>query len=228
MDQFLGGTSEGEEFDRITPIKFSQDGKRFLYAGMRADKHIVVIDGIAGSEYDGLAKLTLSPDGAHTACVAKRGDTYFAVVDGVEQDACCGIHFLAFSPDGQHVAYSANYGRRDVILEEGEYDIHKIPDYSFDSSGIPRQRGESEMKMPNEKGQKKLEKAGGTWCLVQDGVKGPKYAMVANAAFTPDGRHLVYWAKHHGKWRIMVDGVEGPYKYDSLYYGQQSGLHTGG
>jgi dipeptidyl aminopeptidase/acylaminoacyl peptidase len=219
---------EGERFDRITPIEFSQDGSRFLYAGMRGGKHIVVIDGVAGSEYDDLGHLTLTRDGARTAYLAKRGNTWLAVVDGVEQSACCGTHSLAFSPDGKHVAYAANYGRREVELEEGEYDVHKLPDYGLDSSGFPVKRGESEIKMPNEKGRKKLEKAGGTWCVVRDGVKGPKYAMVANAAFTPDGRHLVYWAKRDGKWRIVVDGTEAREKYDSLYCGRQSGLRTGG
>jgi hypothetical protein len=51
--------------------------------------------------------------------------------------------------------------------------------------------------------------------VVADGAAGARYDAIANLAFTPDGRHVVYTARRGGKSLVVVGGVEGR-EYDGF------------
>jgi len=62
----------------------SPDGRHLAYQIARGDKHVAVVDGVAGKEYEAIDELYLSPDSRRTAYHAVRGGKQVMVVDGIE------------------------------------------------------------------------------------------------------------------------------------------------
>lgn len=206
---------ESDEFDKIGKAVFSPDSRRVMFIAMRDDKLYVILDNVAGNGYDEVGMLTFSPDSKRIAYVATREEKQLAVVDGTEYKEYDGINFLVFSPDSRRIAFSANVGQKKVELQEGEYEIRKIPSrVKYDSYGF-FDFEYVEDKVPNAKGMERIKKASGKWFVNIDGKETKKYDMVANGTFSPNGKHFLYWAKKDDKWLIIIDGQQCA-EYDSL------------
>ena len=52
-----------------------------------------------------------------------------------------------------------------------------------------------------------------------DGVEGAEYEMIGTGTliFSPDSKHLAYAAQRDGKWRVVVDDVEGEL-YEPIFW----------
>jgi WD40 repeat protein len=208
---------------------FSRDGKHVAYAadsgGMSARQRFVVLDGVPGTKYQApLVSMTWSPrnsefvgqpvlggpDGKTLAYRATRGNAAFVVKDGVAGEEYEGIRGLAFSPDGQKLVYAATRGKKWRVIgsapigKEAEYDSVGFPEFSIDGR-LAFQA-----------------KVGRSQFVVVDGVDGPKYEWASAPRFSPDGKHVAYFASHGGiisggrevivwcgeKCVVVVDGVE--------------------
>jgi len=72
----------GPEYDGISFVVFSPDGKRLAYAATRGREGFVVVDGKEGPKYPGLAlgsEPTFRPDGS-VEYVAAKDDGFYRVV----------------------------------------------------------------------------------------------------------------------------------------------------
>ncbi len=123
----VDGVSQ-KEYEKVFPLFFSPNSKRYAYFAGQGDEMFVVVDGVEGEKYDSifLISFVFSPDSMHVAYMARRSGKEFAVVDGIEQtqydhiiemythpildsfDAESGK--LVFSSDSKHLAYAAQRG----------------------------------------------------------------------------------------------------------------------
>jgi len=210
---------EGDKFDKIEGLALSPDSKRLIYEGLRNNRHYVVVDGAARGGYDDVKSLTFSPDGNRAAYAAMRGEKWFLVLDETEhEEEYDNIGSLLFSSDSQHVAFSANVGKGKTtydILKYGEYEMKETQTISGkDGFGMPKFE-KQRVRQPNEKGWKRLDKAGGKWLVVVDNQKQKGYNRVSNLTFVPGHKRVVYWAEKGDKWVIVIGGREYG-KYDGL------------
>jgi len=96
-------------------LVFSPDAKRLAFAGVRAKKAVVVVDGTEYGPYDAILEGTpvFSPDSQRVAYGVCRQGTWRVVVDAEEGKAVYGMlkeRSLQFTPDSQHLVYVASYG----------------------------------------------------------------------------------------------------------------------
>jgi len=122
---------ESAQYDGLSALIFSPDGKRVAYVAIKGQKQMVVVDSQEGTEYDGiLGAIAFSPNGQRVAFSAMRGKKKLVVVDGRESPPEydeIGEGSLVFSPDGKRIAYTAARGNKWSVLlnnqESGAYDL---------------------------------------------------------------------------------------------------------
>ena len=216
----------GNGHDAVDALTFSPDSKRTAYAAKQGTKWLITLDGIEQKLCDGITDLAFSPDSSHFAYLAHRDEKGFLVMDGVEQGKYDGVHLLTFSPDGKCVAFCANTGRKEVKLEEDDYEMRRMPGRitGKDMFGIPTFEKDKEEKFPNARGMKKMNEASGKLLVVVNDKRERQYDTVANLVFGPDSKTYVYWALAEEGWIIVVNGAEGR-KYDGLLSGPMEGRH---
>lgn len=208
--------SDGKEYDDVSTPVFSPDSKRIAYVAIRDGKHSVILDGVPGNPYDGISALGFSPDSRRVAYVAERSSNRFAVVDGVEQKEYDSIGNLTFSPDSKQLVYMANFGRKKPVpLDDDDYRMLEIPTVEYRRGALPKITGFKQHRVLTDEATERIFKGMGKWCIVRDGIQGKTYDGVANVTFTPDSKHIIYWAKDDDIWTIVVDSVEKK-KYDSF------------
>jgi len=200
----------GPEYDDITDIAISADGRRTVYAARRGEKSVAVVDGQEGPEYDDLGSLVLSRDGRHLAYTALNGNRSFVVRDGMPLPTEGKVVRGAMSPDGRRLTWvewlrdapdrcTVRDGREPLL-----FDWISLWGYSPDGSALYW------IGMRNNQ-----------YACVLDGTAGPEYAYVWCPTFSPDGKHLAYIGvaafadraagrRTGGRSRVVVDGVEGP------------------
>jgi hypothetical protein len=206
-------TSLGKMKEGIIDVTLhaSPDSKRVAYVAKRGEKNLVVVDGVEGKEYDGISggALVFSPNSKRVAYRAKRGDKSFFVVDGVEGKEYDDVadFSLVFSPDSKRVAYVAKRGEKNLAVVDGvegqEYDGIRVWGVVIGFDG--KILGYSSLQLGVEGGMP----------MVLAGVEGKDYGGAAGPFFSPDSQRVAYLARRHGKWFVVVDGVEGK-KYDGI------------
>ena len=197
--------SEGKQYDEIYSIVFSPDSKRVAYLAQSGNKTAVVVDG-EEKLYDNAYGLTFSPDSKHVAYyITKGGRGSFVVLDSKEMEL--GGNFV-FSPNSTRWAYSSvnayigdptyivlNNKTLDLGTDNAVYGLYFSPD---------SQRFAFDMRIgPNTYGSHKV---------VVDEVYGKEYQFpgVGKVVFSPDSRHVAYWAKSDGEgYFVVLDGIEG-------------------
>jgi Tol biopolymer transport system component len=119
---------EGPFWDRIEWFpRFSPDGNRMAYVGMRDWGSYMVVDNMEGLRYNYIGEPVFSPNSKHIAYAASRGLTWTVVCDGQE-----GLsHILGmtdrteivFSPDSQRMAYQVP-GKLESVVIDGVQSKH--------------------------------------------------------------------------------------------------------
>ncbi len=195
----------------VTPqqgITFSPDCKRLAYYVWEGqDSRFVVVDGIEGKRYSAITgPIVFSPDSKQVAYFATQSGKNFAVINGVEgplfdaaqrADEQAGIFF---SPDSKHVVYRVQHGNKfAMVMDNSEGSLHdgvgSVPSFSSDGRHVAYTARDGEKQ-----------------CVVADGIEGKAYAGVGQQTFSPDGKHLAYWAQpnlNFGEQFVVVDGAEG-------------------
>ena len=146
-----------------------------------------------------------SLDGSRAAYAAKRGK-WFVVADGVEHgpyDAVLGLP--AFSPDGTHATWEARVRGKLVRVVDGvvhgpfENRLDALSRRGVDYFSPDSRRVAFPARM--REGGRTVER------MIVDGANGPPHRMVGNPHFSPDSRHLAYWAHAEGQrgLQLMVD-----------------------
>ena len=149
-----------------------------------------------------------SPDGSRAAYAAKRGK-WFVVADGVEHgpyDAVLGLP--AFSPDGRHATWEARVRGKLVRVVDGvvhgpfENRLDALSRRGVDYFSPDSRRVAFPARM--REGGRTVER------MIVDGANGPPHRMVGNPHFSPDSRHLAYWAHAEGQrgLQLMIDGKQ--------------------
>jgi hypothetical protein len=199
-------SSEGKKYDEIYSIVFSPDSKRVAYLADAGDKVAVVIDG-EEKLYDNAYGLKFSPDSQHLAYyISKGGKGTFIVLDDKETEQL-GANFV-FSPDSTRWAYSSinayvgdpvyiimNNKTLDLGNDGAIYGLYFSPNsqrFAFDMRIGPSTYGSHR--------------------VVVDEVYGKEYPFpgVGKVVFSPDSRHVAYWAKSDGEgYFVVLDGIEG-------------------
>ena len=105
----------GPEYERVSELTFSPDGKRFACVAEKAGRRCIVLDGKEGSWEDDLCCPTFSPDGRALACSVRKDSSWFMVYheERFGPYDWCGAPVI--SQDGKHIAF---------IVEEKGPDSH--------------------------------------------------------------------------------------------------------
>ena len=187
--------SEGQQYDEIYKIVFSQDGGRYAYMADKGDKVVVVVDGREEGPYESTTgDPVISSAGQHVLYTIVKEGTNYVVVDGKIQEQIG--YSPVVSPDGSRWAYSrsASYaGDPCYIVLDGEVmDLGKdnrVSQMVFSPDG--------------KRFAYDLVPGGGAYgdhVVVVDSVRGKEYPFpgVGKIVFSPDGSRTAYWAKAQG------------------------------
>ncbi len=183
------------------------DGAYYAYVAHVDDKiRSMVVNGQIGPDFDDIwDPATFSPDGSRHLYDAKKGGQAFLVVDGqvFEHDfgALKSVAGETFSPDGQHWAAGFQIGDEEYVVVVDGKEVGR-------GQGSPR----SVVFSPDGTKVAWLEKGKSSWRAFLDGQAGPEFREIFDdepPQFSPDGRHLVYFAlDKEKKMHVVVFGGE--------------------
>lgn len=201
----------GPPFDGIGEYSLvcSADSRHVGYVGISGRKQRVVIDGKLGPVYDGigLGSPIFSPDGRRVAYSAQSGGRWFVVVDGKPGPLYDRVDDFVFSPDSRRVGYVARKGGKEIVVVDGKPRGHGWF-VGLQVSFSPDSRHWYCVEQLNI-----ADGLGGPTSdrIVVDGKPGPVFGgtYAGEPAYSPDGRHLAYYASQNGKELVVVDGKPG-------------------
>ena len=204
----------------------SADGKRLAYMVKKeGNKWAAVIDGVEGKSYDAYEpivsqKPVFSSDGKRVAYFAEvdSGNStqghneQFIVLDGKEGKHYGNVWpFVMFSPDSKHVLYVAS--TQSVKPGTGEMlslVIDGVEEKAYMGNGYVTPQQDFTFSPDGQKLAYYVWDGKQSRMVVVNGVEGKSYdAINGPLVFSPDSKHLAYFARRNGKLFIVVDGVEG-------------------
>jgi len=119
------------DYQEVSNIVFSANGKRVAYKSRKADKEFVVVGDTPGKPYEEAAhQLLLSPDGQRVAYQAIRGEKQYLVLDGKESKPYDEVSPALFSPDGKLVCEVKEGGKWFISVGDKE-----SPRYDMSNTG---------------------------------------------------------------------------------------------
>jgi len=207
----------------------SSDGKRVAYNAKEGDKWFMVVDGKA--EMEEVRDIIFSPDGKRVAYVIAKDNHEFVVIDDQVEPTYDSVTSPIFSPDGKKIAYRAQKGDKWFVVVDGqpgpEYETVGALTTTFASPGSGAPLITIHIGSPgfvfSQEGNRLAyaarvaygDKNGYPykWLVIVDGQAGPEYDAIETPVFSPDGKHVAYWAKKGDKSFIVVDGQVGA-EYD--------------
>ncbi|MDQ6624214.1 MAG: hypothetical protein M3Y86_12130 [Verrucomicrobiota bacterium] len=177
-------------------------------------RQVVYHDGKPGPEFDEIAHfgagsaspaIVMTRDGSHIAYLGRRGRNRLLYVDGKEVPVSLGgspnsfylnTGCFVFSPSGKHFAYFTQGEDRlwRVLVDDKEG-----PAYSEILSTIIFSEAGEHFAYLARLGQ-------GQVTVVLDGNPGPTVEAVERIQFSPDGKHLAYWARPKNNSVVVLDG----------------------
>ena len=108
-----------QKYDTILIPFYSPDSNHLAYVVKKADKWLVIRDGIEGTPYDKVTEPIFSPDSRRMLYMAYKNNKWRMVVDGKERKAYDGVSIPAFSPDSRHLAYAACVDEEEALNRLG-------------------------------------------------------------------------------------------------------------
>lgn len=196
---------EQKAYDAVGRLTFSPNSKHLSYEAVVNEKCLLILDGQEGKGYDSV-KLGpgFSADGARLVAVVAQSNNLIVVINGRESEPyeklVAGDFVL--SPDGKRIAYAVKKGDKQLAIIDGaaqapfDHISSNAMSFSPDSKRVAYVAATV---------------ANGADCVVLDGVQQKPYEgiLVGTPLFSPDSKRVAFGAKHDGKWRFVIDGVEG-------------------
>ncbi len=182
----------------VSPSVNTTDGSHMAYLAMVGTKGLVVVDGKPGPMYDNVGEPRISADGQHVMYDASKGRKQITIVDGKETPAKSILDkdVPVVELDGQYFVSADLIGGRSISL------VMQIADYHGKYSNPMRAV---------------LSKKGKKYIMILDGKAGPSFDDVGEGIFSPDAKHVAYWASQAGKEFVVLDGKIGR-GYDHVYW----------
>ncbi|HZK81336.1 MAG TPA: hypothetical protein VFC46_09725, partial [Humisphaera sp.] len=196
---------EQKAYDAVGRITFSPNSKHVSYEAAANGKYLLVMDAQEGKAYDSVRLGPgFSTDGARLVAVVTQGNNLIVVINGRESEPYEKMVAGDFvmSPDGKRIAYAVKKGDKQVAIVDGvgqtlfDHISSNAMTFSPDSKRI------AYVAAPVAKGAD---------CVVLDGVQQKPYEgiLIGTPLFSPDSKRMAFGAKRDGKWRFVIDGVEG-------------------
>lgn len=218
-------------------LVFSPDSLKLAYRASRYSKQFVVAAGEEHIEYAGIGEgsLTFSPDSRHVAYGAKPvgSEKWQVILDhggGALYDA---IAQLEFSNDAQHLGF--------VAFENDHWFVVLDRQIVSRMTNARIWAGQN-LFSPDCNRVACAMNWDGAWRVVVYGTgrttteeEGEPFEEIwddGNIVFSPDGRHLAYWARQGSTWNIVVDqrswsgGFDRPVPGSSLVFSGPATLHA--
>jgi hypothetical protein len=201
----------GDEYDKVSYIMFSLNGKRFAYLGETAGNTDLVIDGHPNKDFHWVGDPIFSPDGAHLDCIAIKGGNgqprqMFHVTDGKRGPTFDLVTFADMRAGS--ITYAAIRAGASYYVVNGV--VHPIVATMIGAPLPYRGHLAYEAMLGNKS------------FAVLDGKPQPQYDTIGTIMFSPDGGHFAYTAKSGGqpkktggKWQVVIDGHVEP-AFDSI------------
>ncbi|MEW6742136.1 MAG: hypothetical protein AB1486_05200 [Planctomycetota bacterium] len=189
----LGAEKHGPFSEIAVCPLISQDSRRIAFGARSEDGWYLLFGGQRFGPYDFQPDYQLSPNSKHllhTGTVARETTVY---LDGKPLGAFERAHSLGFSADGQYHAWIGQEQKVDGLFVDGRLLERQVTDYLFSPDGqrLAFARGS----------------AGGA-CVVEAGWSHTLYERVNGLQFSPDSKHLTYWAQKGEEGVLDVDGNE--------------------
>lgn len=187
-------------YDQVADVVLA--GAHHAYKARRGGKWLIGHDGKESRAYDDVSPPQLSPDGTRLAFAALREKQHLLVVDGVESRPYEYGELLPprFSPDGKRTLATATRAGKTVVLIDG-----------IETADHPWVHAEHRSFSSDSKRTAYLAgAAGGGVTLVVDGRPGPTFDSIESPTFSPDSKHIAFFAQRAGRWSLVKDATETP------------------
>lgn len=209
----------GPEYDEIGKLLLEPQGDRIAYTARTGKQWFPLVVGQPSRECHGRPRAMIFTEGGiRLACVVRKGSKFAVFVGqtllGEHDDVGC----IGFSPDGRCIAYAA---RKQAVWHvfvdgkpQGEYP--RLGDGSIGSGAklLFSPDGTRVAYVAQKSVQRRAEDGGLTThtVVVVDGNEGRLYDGIwaYGPRFSPDSRHLGYFARKETKELLVLDGREGP------------------
>ncbi len=120
---FVDGVKKGP-FETIVEnsLKFSPNGKGFIFKAEIHDAFFMVLNDKEGTHYSDVYQATavFSPDNLRFAYVVENDTKRFVNINGVEGERYQDIYSINFSPDSRHIVYPARMANKDMVVVNGD------------------------------------------------------------------------------------------------------------
>jgi hypothetical protein len=194
----VNGTG-GPTFDGIGVEGLVLDASgRLVYPARRGPAWHLVDGGRLGPAWDGIGEVVLAPGHGALAYAAERGGRWRVVRDGVEERDFEALleGTLTWDPGGRHLAYAAVEGTEVQVVADG------VAGPPFD--------GVAGLAVAADGRAGYLARRGDAPFVVLGGLVRPAGEAVAHLALAPGGGGVAWAERRDGRWRVMVDGEDGP------------------
>jgi len=195
---------------------FSPDSKHVAYTALRGPfEHVICDDKQIGPYGDVNFRLVFAPNSRRLAFAATRQGKWGVECDGVKRVECDEMGEIVFSPDSRRVAYQARVGKDWTVICEGTkpqpFTAVGKPVFSSDSRRVAYagNRG-GHVGSSHFAGDPGADLDGGEDFVVWDGrVYGP-HVKTATPLLSPDGTHMIYFARDDTGSAFICEGIRTP------------------
>jgi hypothetical protein len=201
-------------YERITDVRFSDDGNRFAYLTRNGGRQTLVVDNASTRSVINVLDYSLSPSGDRCAwAVSDSAD--WSVVDGSDtSDIYDWVQGMTFSANGASLAYAALADDEWFVVHDGEElpgfgeQTIEIREVTLNADGRHLAYVVSELDS---------EESGSYTFVVKDDEEDANvYLDIAGLCFSPDGRELAYVADDGDGQFTAGFGPEGE-MYDAVW-----------
>lgn len=198
---------KGAEYDDISELSFSPDGKTFAFWASDKKERFVVIGDQRREAYDREpggtnSEVVWSPDGKSYAYSVSRGKKQMVVLNGKAGRPFDEISTPFFAPDGKTLCYYSRTDSGSYTFVMGEVEVSS-----------PSESVSSVTFSPDGKSYAYAACSDGKFAVVVGGKRGISYGTcVIRLQYSPDGRAVAYVGSRDSKEHVIVGEKEyGPF-----------------